>query len=157
MSESKYSELPLTDNVPSTNYEDIVLVDGEKEAINNTVDHVQTSEEHDTAELVSARRMGAGLFCALFGCLIGGPILALITGGFAAYASSKDGATGDAVRALGDVALTARDKAIEVNEKHDIMEKTKAASRELCERTRAASREFCFRRNSDDAGTNLII
>jgi hypothetical protein len=96
------------------------------------------------------------VLCGLFGCLIGGPILALIAGGFAAHASSKDGATTDAARALGDVALTARDKAKEVNENHDIMEKTKAASREFCERTKAASREFCLRPKSD-AGTNLVV
>jgi hypothetical protein len=156
MTKSKYSELPLADTVPTTSYEDIVLVDGEREAMNETMNRVQSSEEETAPTLLGAQRMGAGVLCALFGCLIGGPILALITGGYATYASSKDGATGDVARALGDVALTARDKAIEVNEKHDIMEKTKAASRELCERTKAASREFCLRSKSD-AGTNLVV
>jgi hypothetical protein len=159
MTKSKYSELPLNDTVHTTNYEDVVLVNGEEVITIATMNRDEYSVEQEAPpDLLHARRRGgAGVLCGLFGCLLCGPILALIAGGYAAYATSKDGAIGDAAQAIGDIALIAVDKAKEVNEKHDILEKTKVASREFCERTKAASREFCSHPKSEDAGTNLVI
>jgi hypothetical protein len=153
MTKSKYCELSLDDTVP-TDHEDVVFVDGE-EVIFDTMNRNEYAVE-EAPDLLNARRRGAGVLCGLLGCLLCGPILALITGGYAAYATSKDGAIGDAARAIGDVALTARDKAKEVDEKHDIVGKTKVASRDFCERVKAASREFTVRQKLD-AGTNLVV
>jgi hypothetical protein len=153
MTKSNYAELPLDDAVP-TYQEDVVLVDGE-EIIFETVDRDGYAVE-EAPDLLIDRRRGAGVLCGLFGCLLCGPIIALIFGGYAAYATSKDGTIGDAARAVGDVALTARDKAKEVDEKHDIVEKTKVSLREIGERAKAASREFTVRPKVD-AGANLVV
>lgn len=152
MTKTNYSELSLDDSIPTDH--DVVLVDGES-IIYETVNRDGYAAE-EAPDLLVARRRGAGVLCGLFGCLLCGPILALITGGYAAYATSKDGAIGDAARAIGDVALNARDKAKEVDEKHDIVEKTKVSLREFGERAKAASREFTMRPKLDD-GTNLVV
>jgi hypothetical protein len=64
------------------------------------------------------RRVGAGVASGVFGCLIGGPIVALIFGFGAAYATKGKGALGDSARAIGDGALSAKAKAVEIRNKH---------------------------------------
>jgi len=63
------------------------------------------------------RMVASGTTGAVLGFLFGGPILSALLGFGAAYATKKNGAPGDAARALGDVGLTVREKAIEVDER----------------------------------------
>jgi hypothetical protein len=58
-----------------------------------------------------------------------------------AYAFDKDGAAGDAARAVGDVALVAKSKAVEVDAKHNLVEKTKTAANNLWERCKEVDRK----------------
>jgi hypothetical protein len=74
------------------------------------------------------RMVASGTAGAVLGLLTGGPVGALIAGfGLAYYSTRKDGAAGDAARAVGDVALIASEQARELDERHHIVDKTKKA------------------------------
>jgi hypothetical protein len=77
--------------------------------------------------------VASGTTGAVLGFLFGGPILSALLGFGAAYATKKDGAPGDAARALGDVGLTVRQKAVEVDEKHHVVEKTTKVATDVWE------------------------
>jgi len=62
------------------------------------------------------------------GALVAGPIVGLVAGGAAAYYSQCDGAAGDVSRAMGEVAQTTSAKAKELNEKHQLADKSKEAA-----------------------------
>ena len=70
------------------------------------------------------KAVASGVTGAVLGFLFGGPILSALLGFGAAYLSKKDGAPGDAARALGDVGISVKEKAVEVDEKHHIVEKS---------------------------------
>jgi hypothetical protein len=92
------------------------------------------SEEHD-------RMVSAGVASGVMGLLVGGPFFGLFLGFGTAYAFDKDGAAGDAARAVGDVALVAKKKAVEVDAKHNIVEKSKMAANNLWERCKEVDRK----------------
>lgn len=83
------------------------------------------------------RKVGAGVLSGVVGLFVGGPILAMILGFGAAYAAEKEGALGDSARAVGEVAITVRDKATEVNNKHHVVAKSKVAAAEAFENAKA--------------------
>lgn len=87
-------------------------------------DAVQSNQDHE-----QTRTNAAGIAAGVIGLFLGGPILALLAGGGTIYAAKQsDGTAGDAARAVGDVALTARSKAKELDEKHHVVDKTKVAA-----------------------------
>jgi hypothetical protein len=75
------------------------------------------------------RQVGAGLLTAVVTLPLLGPVLATAAGIAAAYGSTQPGSAGDACRAAGDVALMAKEKAKEVNQKHDIVNKTTSGAK----------------------------
>ena len=77
--------------------------------------------------------VGAGVAIGLVGMALGGPILACVAGLGTAYAAKQSGAVGDVARAVGDVALTAKAKAQELNDKHHIVERTADATKNVVE------------------------
>jgi hypothetical protein len=95
-------------------------------------------------ELERKRRVGAGIFSGVVGLFLGGPFLAMIFGLGAAYATKKEGAVGDTARAVGDVALSAREKAIEIDEKHNVVGKTKVAAEEAFEKAKELDQNHHF-------------
>ena len=69
---------------------------------------------------------GAAALCGLTGCFLGGPFLAILAALGGAYSATHNkGPVGDASRAVGEVALAARDKARE----HQVCEKTGTAAK----------------------------
>ena len=60
--------------------------------------------------------------------LLGGPLLGLILGFGAAYATQRDDEWGDSARAVGHVALTAQEQARAVNQKHNLVERSRQAA-----------------------------
>lgn len=87
------------------------------------------NNEEEEEEEVKRRMVASGTTGAVVGFLFGGPILSALLGFGAAYVSKKQGPTGDAARALGDVGVSIRDKAVEIDEKHRVVERsTKAAN-----------------------------
>lgn len=96
--------------------------------------------EGEYCDYIQARRAGAGIASGVVGLLVGGPIVAAILGFGAAYAADQEGATGDAARAVGDLALQARDRAKEIGQKHDVASKTQAKAAEVWEKAQEADR-----------------
>ena len=71
--------------------------------------------------------MGAGVAAGVVGLLVGGPVLAILTGFGTAYATKLTGASGDTARAIGQVALETRTKAIELDRQHNLVQKARDA------------------------------
>lgn len=65
-----------------------------------------------------AQTLGAGAAGAVVGMLVGGPALSLIMGFGTAYYTKKEGPAGDLARAMGDVALLAKEKWNENRARH---------------------------------------
>lgn len=86
------------------------------------------------------RMVGAGTAGAVLGLLVGGPVLSLVFGIGSAYYTKQEGATGDVARALGDVALVARDKWKEVDSKHHIVNRSREATNEAIHHIQEADR-----------------
>ena len=93
---------------------------GENETQNRMAQPQQTQADLE-------RERGAGAAGAVIGLFLGGPFLALVFGFGTAYYTKKGGPSGDMARAIGDVALVARDKFREVDNKHHIADKGKVA------------------------------
>lgn len=87
----------------------------------NTMPEVTATPVDDEQQ---KQMVASGTTGAVLGFLFGGPILSALVGFGAAYVSKKEGAPGDAARALGDMGLSVRNKAIEVDEKHKIVERS---------------------------------
>jgi len=83
-----------------------------------------TAHCHKKSSTANGRQVGAALVTAVVVLPLLGPILATAAGVAAAYGSTQPGTAGDACRAAGDVAILAKEKAVEVNEKHDVVNKT---------------------------------
>lgn len=89
---------------------------------------VPSSESQQPVYPEKARMVASGTAGAVLGLLLlGGPFFAALVGFGSAYATQKDGPIGDVSRAMGDVALHARDKGLEIDEKHQVVENTKLA------------------------------
>jgi len=98
---------------------------------------IETEEEQQRR----SRKIGAGVATGTLGFLVGGPILAVVFGFGTAYAFEKQGAAGDAARAVGDLAISAKEKAQEIDRKHRVVDKSKAAASEAWEKAREADRQ----------------
>lgn len=85
---------------------------------------------------------GASVASGVFGCLLGGPILALLLGYGAAYACKREGAAGDAARAIGEVALVFRQKAKALDDKHRLVEKAKTTASDTLEKAKEADEKY---------------
>jgi hypothetical protein len=85
--------------------------------------------------------VASGVAGMVVGSLLFGPILGAIAGFGTAYATKKEGPAGDIARAMGDVALTTRDKAIELDNKHRLVEKSKDAVIAGWEKAKALDQE----------------
>lgn len=93
-------------------------------------------DANEDDELSKERKVGAGIAVGIVAAPFFGPVLAVIAGVAAAYGTSQPGATGDACRAAGDIALIAREKAFEVDKKHDLVNKTKDGANQIIDRAR---------------------
>eukprot|EP00568_Trieres_chinensis_P013603 CAMPEP_0183292524 /NCGR_PEP_ID=MMETSP0160_2-20130417/1548_1 /TAXON_ID=2839 ORGANISM="Odontella Sinensis, Strain Grunow 1884" /NCGR_SAMPLE_ID=MMETSP0160_2 /ASSEMBLY_ACC=CAM_ASM_000250 /LENGTH=214 /DNA_ID=CAMNT_0025453485 /DNA_START=61 /DNA_END=705 /DNA_ORIENTATION=- len=91
----------------------------------------------------------AGIGAGIVGLVLGGPFLALIAGGGGVYYSGQDhkGAAGDVARAVGDVTLSVRDRAREVEEKHQIVNKARVSAGNIWNRAKdiESRHRYCAR------------
>jgi hypothetical protein len=114
---------PIPDPIPASvaplDIQEEYSLPSESNATNVNVDTNQRGH-HDE----NSRQIGAGVVTAVVAAPLLGPVLAVVAGVAAAYGSTQPGGAGDACRAAGDVAMMAKDKAAEVNEKHHVTEKT---------------------------------
>merc|ERR1712150_163067 len=100
------------------------------------------AESDSVATTASSRKLGAGVAGGVVGFVLGGPIIATIAGFASAWATEKDGVGGDVARAMGDVALTVREKAIEVDEKHHIVEESKKAATGVVDKAKQVDEKY---------------
>lgn len=107
-------------------------LDGVETTTNGTTDNDNTDD---------ARMVGAGVAGGVVGLLFGGPILGALTGFGTAWATTKTSPAGDVARAMGDVALTARDKARELNHKHNFTQQSQQAATRAVERVQEYERQ----------------
>lgn len=90
----------------------------------STIDVGKHEEEDITVKdenFEKAHKIGAGVAVGVVTSSVLGPVIGTIAGVAAANSTHRPGVAGDACRAAGDVALIARDKALEVNKKHGII------------------------------------
>lgn len=114
------------------------------------VDAVEVVETNESNTTEHDRMVGAGVASGVVGLLMGGPFLGMLLGFGAAYCTNKEGAAGDAARAVGDVALVAKSKAQEVDEKHNLVTKSKIAASQAWERAKEVDRSHNVLQKSKD-------
>mmetsp|Transcript_10778 Transcript_10778/g.15721 ORF Transcript_10778/g.15721 Transcript_10778/m.15721 type:complete len:260 (+) Transcript_10778:41-820(+) len=90
----------------------------------------------------NALQLGAGVIATIIVLPLLGPILATVAGVTAAYGTTRPGAAGDACRAAGEVALTAKEKAMELNQKHHIVHETTEGTKGVLQRMRDANGRY---------------
>jgi len=94
-----------------------------------------TNEDDDNRE--KEQMVGAGVTAGVVSLMLG-PIIAIAVGFGVAYGTKSAGATGDICRAIGDIGLSVRDKANHLNEKHELVEKTKVHANNVTEKVKSA-------------------
>jgi hypothetical protein len=97
--------------------------------------------ERDESNSEESRMIASGIAGVVVGSLIFGPFLGTLLGFGAAYSTRKEGAAGDIGRALGDVALITRDRAVEIDRKHFLVQKGKDALARGWEKAKEMDRE----------------
>jgi len=102
------------------------------------VENEQAADEAQDA----GRRVGAGIAVGVVTMPFFGLVVAAMAGVAASYGATQPGATGDVCRACGDVALNARDKAVEVNEKHDLSNKAKAGASKALQSAKETNEKY---------------
>ena len=114
----------------------------------------QDNNDNDHSNNTNDSRMAAsGAAGAVLGFLFGGPLFAILCGFGSAYATTKDGAPGDAARALGDVAITAKTKAEEIDKEHNVVYRSKQAAAEMWEN----AKEYDRRHNILDQAKQFAV
>ena len=68
----------------------------------------------------------------------------MILGFGAAHATKKEGAVGDTARAVGDIALSAREKAREINQRHNVVERSSTAAQDAWQKAQDMDQEHHY-------------
>jgi hypothetical protein len=108
---------------------------------NNNNNNATPEGENPNEGVNDNLKYGAGIAGGIFGLLLGGPIFAAIAGFGAAYGTQQEGMAGDACRAVGEVAIAAKEKAQEVNEKHNIVDESNKAANHAWESAKEMDRQ----------------
>jgi hypothetical protein len=116
---------------------------GSDEGRGNSISQVALTPSDTNESSDSERQMvNSGVTAAVFGFLfLGGPIGAVILGFSTAYASQKEGAAGDVARSVGDIGVSIKEKAKQINEKHHLVERTSEAATKAWENAKQYDRE----------------
>ena len=85
----------------------------------------EVSDPSNPSSKVIAGAAGAGLIA---GMMVSGPVVGLVAGAGAAVATMTKGTAGDVARSAGNLGAAAGSKAVELDKKHHIVDKTKAAT-----------------------------
>lgn len=91
---------------------------------------VAQDEDHHETPATNSTALASGVAGAVVGTLVLGTIPGVIAGFYAVYVHNDRGAAGDISRALGEVALVTREKALSINARHHVVEKVKVALRQ---------------------------
>jgi hypothetical protein len=101
----------------------------------------ERQEYQGNASSEQARRRAAGIATGVIGFLVGGPMMAVVFGFSAAVATDSNGAAGDIARAVGDVAMLARMKAKEVDDKHHLVQRSRILASECIKKAKEVNQK----------------
>lgn len=134
------TDVQVVEDIPSPSKKSIVSnsSEGQNSSSRNDDETEEVSQEH---------KIGAGIAIGIMTAPICGPFIAAVAGVAAAYGTTQPGLAGDACRAAGDIALVAKDKAIEVDKKHDLLNKTKKGANQLVDKAKDANERHQIVRN----------
>lgn len=125
-----------------------VLIDYQRDYFypTSSTEEQSSSYENDQGEnscesKAAPTSMASGIAGVVVGTLLLGTIPGCLTGLYAAYATRQEGAVGDIARALGEVALVTRTKAIKIDKKHNIVARSKKAMIEAWEQAKELDKE----------------
>mmetsp|Transcript_9081 Transcript_9081/g.10534 ORF Transcript_9081/g.10534 Transcript_9081/m.10534 type:complete len:275 (-) Transcript_9081:104-928(-) len=99
------------------------------------------------------RQISAGALAMITSLPVCGPLIASIAGVATAYGTTQPGLAGDISRAVSDVAMTVKDKAIEVNGKHNIVGRSKKNAQKLIDKGKKSVKREIKKVNGD---TNIV-
>lgn len=125
--------IPLASPVPKVSSSIVYGESVDQEPVKVLERDPVTEENDDERRAKNERMIGAGVTAAA-ASLMCGPIIAAIVGYGTAYGTTQPGTAGDVCRAIGDTGLYIRDKAVALNQKHKILEKTKGGVKETAEK-----------------------
>jgi hypothetical protein len=89
----------------------------------------------------SSTAVASGVAGVVVGTLLFGTLPGLVAGFYASYAHGQTGAAGDVSRALGEIALVVREKAIVIDRKHNLVVRGKIALAEAWEHAKLLDRQ----------------
>ncbi len=127
--------IPLASPVPQVTSSLVYAESVDQERVKVLERDPVTEESDDERRAKNERMIGAGVTAAA-ASLMCGPIIAAVVGYGTAYGTTQPGTAGDICRAIGDTGLYIRDKAVELNQRHQILEKTKEGAKETAEKAR---------------------
>ena len=119
----------------------------------------QDTASSPTSTPEETQKKAAGIAAAVVGFFLGGPLISLLLGGGTYYAAThrpEGDAAGDAARSLGDVALVVRDRASELNDKHDLVNRSKNAAGALWQKSKAKGEELDAKHDIVNKGKSLM-
>jgi hypothetical protein len=99
----------------------------------------ETSQEQSSSQPNIPKAAAAG--GAVMGMFLGGPFLSLVLGVGSHHYSKQEGAMGDCARALGEVSLVAKEKFLQVNDRHHLVDKSKEVASRTLDRVQEADQE----------------
>ena len=133
----------------------VVTIDGDGEPMCPESSVLSNDLEDSTAAgNKSSLTCYAGIAGGVVGTLVAGPVVGLMAGGAAAYYSQHDGAAGDITRAMGEVAMTTGAKARELNEKHNLVDRSKDAADAAWRKVKEVNQEHSVADRSKVAATS---
>ena len=99
-----------------------------------------TNDKINDSERVVAAGIGTGVLATLVAGPIGGAILGF-SAAYAAQHNPQNDVVGDSARAVGEIALHAKNKSMEINSKHQVVDKTLLAARDAWETAKELDRQ----------------
>lgn len=102
----------------------------------------ESNDEHE--EYPQARVVASGTAGCIFGCLMGGVACAIMGGLGSAYAAKHKGGScvGDTARAMGEVAILAKQKAVALDQKHNVVKTTQEAAKTTFDKAKTLDEQY---------------
>lgn len=134
---------------PLLEEDDVVLVGEEHQTTTSSSSSHSHDESSDSDPGTSRQVRAAAIAGCLAGLLLGGPILGLVAAGGAAAVATSRSQAGEVARSTGDAMADAGDRLKRFDEKHQIVDKTRASVKKGCQ---WASQKVQDRHSSTAAG-----
>jgi hypothetical protein len=113
----------------------------------------EARQEEDYSLYPQAKVAASGTAGCVFGCLIGGVVCAVMGGLGSAYAAKHKGGScvGDTARAMGEVVILAHEKAVVINQKHNVAKTTQEAANRTFAKAKKLDEQYRICEKGQDA------